>query len=335
MKSLKEPINESNLDWFDKQILEHIAIEYFNKDLYCKTYLIAEKYGVYEDLDKIVSIVKQKVFSFLVKNKNNYKNKIVFVFKNSEFNGLKNIFFGQLELSIIIDPKNNGNGAYINQYSNLNKNTSLFDKIHTTIFTDTYLSEFEIALQHELTHAYEDWNRQLKGDNYFAKKTTTDFYSLLQKNISDDNVKIFLKDALYFTLGIERNAFVSELTAFLKKNKNVIKSPTDALRILKQNQNYQTYKALYVIITEYENENIPVDIANYITSEYNRICKTNLTTNKVFKKLKHLIQKSINKFDTIIGKLCYENLNNTSIIVDNQRQYMEWRSKNKYNIYTL
>ena len=332
VKTLDETIRESKilseLDNFDKHVLTHLTITYFKKNVYCLTNLVSEKYGTYEDLNSLSSFVYKKVISYLSKN-NHHKDTLLFVFKNSEFKNLKNIFFEQLELTIVMDENKVGEGDYISEYSILNKESLLFDKVCVTIFTDKWLSDFEIALQHELTHAYENWNRQLKNDKSFINKSNTEFSSSIQNTLNDNSLQKFLKDFLYFTLNSEQNAFAAELTAVLKKNNKIIKTPLDALEVLKSTQIYQTYKGLYLAIMEYDKGNVPKNIENQIASEYNRICKTDITPNKVFKKLKHLIKKSLNKFDTLIAKLCCESLNNISIIVDNRRTCC------KYNITEL
>lgn len=338
VKTLNESIRESKilseLDEFDKNVLTHLTINYFDKNIYCRTHLVSEKYGTYEDLNSLSALIDRKIISFLSKN-DIHKDTMVFVFKNSEFKNLKNIFFEQLELTIVIDSNKVGDGEYSEKESCLNNDSLLFDKVCITVFTDKWLSDFELILQHELTHAYENWNRQLKNDKTFINKVNTDFYSEVQNILNANNLQRFLKSILYFTLDFEQNAFAAEFTSILKKNEKIIKTPLDALEVLKNTQIYQTYKGLYLAIMEYDKGNISKDVIDYITLEYNNICKTNLAPNKVFKKLKHLIQKSLNKFDTLIGKLCCENLKNISVILCNHRSYMNWQANDKYNLSTL
>ena len=318
MKTLNESIRESvimsELDEFDKRILSHLTIEYFDKNIYCKTHLIPEKYGTYEDLGALTSLVYRKLLSFRSKNDIS-KNTFVYVFRNSEFKNLKNVFFNQLELTIITDPDRIGQGNYLSEFSEMNNDTLLFDKVCIEIFTNKWFSDFDIAFQHEMTHAYENWNRQLKNDNKFSDKVNADFYKSSEDN--DNIFKKFLKTALYYTLDIERNAFVAELSAVLKRKKDVIKTPLEALEILRNTDIYKTYKDLYLTVIEYENGNIPKENVDRITNEYNIICNTNLTSEKVFKTLKKRIKKSLDKFDTLVSKLCCESLKNISIIVDN------------------
>ena len=60
-----------------------------------------------------------------------------------------------------------------------------------------------------------------------------------------------------------------------------IKNPKDALNILKNSIIYQTYKDLYIHIQEYKDNKLNKEYIDLITNEYNNICDTKLTANKV------------------------------------------------------
>jgi hypothetical protein len=87
---------------------------------------------------------------------------------------------------------------------------------------------------------------------------------------------------------------------------------------------YKAYKSLYYYINLYKDNKLDDFEINVITKEYNKISGTQLTANKVFKKLEFLINKSNRKLDNIIGKLCLENLNNASCMAP-QWLYLEDR----------
>ena len=133
---------------------------------------------------------------------------------------------------------------------------------------------------------------------------------------ADTEFSWYIKMVLYLTLEIEQNAFITELTNELNFHKDEIESPVDALNVLKQSKIYQTYKFLYRNLMRYTNKDTNQEWVKKLTEEYNKISNTNWSSEKVIKKLKHLIQKSLKKFDNIIGKLCVDSLNNPSYFME-------------------
>ena len=127
----------------------------------------------------------------------------------------------------------------------------------------------------------------------------------LKKNI----IKI-----LYFTVKEERNAFIAQMAEELKRNKSKVNNPKDAFNILKNSPIYMTYKNLYEFVHSFDNTRNTNDkeSMDIITQAYNDLCGTKMTPDKVMKKLKFLMDKAMKKFDTIVAKLCVENLNNVT-----------------------
>lgn len=316
MQSLKDTINEnlalSELDSFDNEVLSHISIEYFENYYAYMKHLVFEKYGVYDGLTELCKIISNDIDDERV-----LKDRKAFTlnYSKEELDDLPNVFFDELLINVnIINKKEEPTGSYTTDYSKLNKE-KLFDKVVINLSVRHGTDAHKI-LMHELTHAYEYWNRLIKGDTYIQDIFKSNFYKGLMPTDNDTEFSWYTKIVLYLTLGIEQNAFVTELTHELHQHQNEIKTPLDALSILKQSGIYQTYKFLYTKLIGYTNKTADEKWIRQITDTYNQLSNTNWSSEKVIKKLKHLIQKSLKKFDNIIGKLCVDSLNNPSYFID-------------------
>ena len=302
MKSLKEFIDFSNFNSFDMMVLPHITISYNEHNTHNRFHIIMEKYGVYDGLNELVDLIckdadekrKQDEFSFQL------------IYTRKELKDIKNIFFSKLVVDIELGESDN---SEYEDNESINKKTLLFDEVIINIYAEN-INELSEVLKHELTHAYNNYNLLLKDDNKMSELSNSDFYTNLYPKLYMDEFEKYLRKVLYFTIGEEQNAFIAQLSDELKQNKSKVKTPSDALNILKNSDIYKAYTGLFANIEKYKHNELDQKYINLITNEYNNICNKNLTANKVFKKLEFLINKSLKKFNNIIGKLCLENLNN-------------------------
>ena len=172
---------------------------------------------------------------------------------------------------------------------------------------------------HELTHAYNNYIMILKSDNGYIKTSKSVLYQNIQKSSSNDN-EFLLKKALYLLLGYEKNAFFAQIKDELSQNKEQIKTPYDALNVLKKSLIYQSYKNLDKQINDFFDNKLSENDIKEIETAYIKITQEKKTANQIFKTLRSLSKKTLKKLDNQLPKLCIENLNNI-LITDDTNMY--------------
>lgn len=307
MKSLTKFIKEelTKIDEVDYSILQHLAIEYKENHLYSRTRVILEKYVVYdgcEELAKhIVKLAKKDDYHTVVKlTKDNLQD-------------FKNIFFENIIVNI--DTSEDNGAEYIDN-EELNKDL-LFDEVVINVFlTKQYISELQSTLMHELTHAYNNYMMLLKGNRNYINVAKSTLYKNIVSFPEKINAEYHIKRAMYFLLGYEKNAFISQIKADLENNKDKIYGPIDALNVLKKSDTYVIYQRLNKAIGRYFNNNLSEEKIKEIEDAYADITGQKMTRNKIFKKLQALSDKTMKKLDKLLPKLCVESLNNVLITDD-------------------
>ena len=301
MKKLIDYININN-NLIEEQVLSHLAIEYKINDVGEGKKIINEKYGIYNGCEELADYIVDDIF-----NSKELDNQ--FVYHCDDLQEIKNIYFNKL----IIDVDTSADcGGECDDNIHINKNLKIDE-----VFINIYLlkptkSEVKGILMHELTHIYNNYIMQLKGNMNYIKTSGSYMY----KNIIDTNCGVTereIKQVLYFLLGYERNAFIAQLKSELDTHKNKIKNPLDALKILKQCKIYNAYIRTYNTIQYYINyskENKESELIANIYKQIIGIENSNETTQKILKRLKAQSIKAIKKLNSIIPKLCVENLNN-------------------------
>ena len=112
MKKLSEYINKSNIieNYIDYSILQHLAIEYKENNLYSKNHIILEKYGVYDGCEELAQFIYDKV------EKEGMDNQ--YEFTKDELLKFSNIFFEKIVIDI--DTSEDKGGEYLdNEVSDL------------------------------------------------------------------------------------------------------------------------------------------------------------------------------------------------------------------------
>ena len=310
MRTIEETLTEqaeiAELDSFDYEVLQHLAIAYKFNNTHVMFY-VNEKFGVYDGLKELCGFVYKDIYNNIVLKK---LKKFELDYTRDQFKDIPNIFFECLHLSI--DTTKELGAECDDENVHLNLKTLLFDDIFINVWMEDHHDMSE-QIRHEMTHLYNHYNSVLKGSKYFKELSSSKFYKdIIDRNYDLSMIQKEVRRILYLTLDEERNAFIAQLSGELNKYKKYVETPMDALKILKECSIYKAYKSLYYYINLYKDNKLSQDIIDTIVDEYNYISETQLTANKVFKKLEFLINKSNRKLDNIIGKLCLENLNNAS-----------------------
>ena len=301
MKNLNEYINTNHIDEYDKLLLAHLAIEYKVNDIAEGKRIINEKYGIYDGCEEICDYIMKDIFSHRDLD-GEYR------YTREDFKKYPNIFFKTLIVDL---DTSSDDGGECDDNIIIDKD-HLVEEVRIDIYDDKPTkSSIKSALMHELTHTYNNYIMQVKGNMGYIETSQSDMY----KNIIDMSggiIEIEIKQILYFLLGYERNAFITQLKAELEDQKAKIKTPHDALRILKNSPVYIRYRKLlntidYLIKKQQDNpeSTFIADIYKNITGKHK-----DESSIKILKRLKSSSIKAIKKLDNIIPKLCVENLNN-------------------------
>lgn len=301
MQNFTNYIKESANDCISESLLSHIAIEYKVNDIGEGRRIVNEKYGIYDGCEELANYITNDIFS-------RHAFDDASQYSKENLGDIKNIFFK--ELTVDIDTSSDDGGECDDEISI--GNDLLIDEIYINIYLgNPTKSEIKGILMHELTHIYNNYIMQLKGDKNFIKTSRSAMYQNII-DMSGGPIERDIKTVLYFLLGYERNAFIAQLKAELEDHKDKINTPREALEILKNCSIYKTYMRINNILTRHiSNQNENPD-SQLIAQIYKQITgdKSNESSMKILKRLKSQSNKAIKKLNTVIPKLCVENLNN-------------------------
>lgn len=259
-----------------------------------------EKYGVFDGCENLA----RRICEYIVKwNKTVTVNSPKIVkFKISDSN-----WVGVVELLLYNDTNSNIAAAYVPNKSNI------IDKVFNTLYLQINLKNFSkekilVSLMHELTHAYEDYNRIVKG-----KETLSDV--VLKTGYNRNLVGMYMgyKNCLsyifYYIHGFERNAFITDLYAELKNCHERFVKIDDIIDFLKHTDFYGNY----MVICDWIDDIAKIDNKD----EQDAILKfcENDISNMKFRSYKHFVKyllkkkySILKKYNTLIPKIAYDYL---------------------------
>ena len=305
MKLLHDTINESEilseLDDFDKSILSHIALYFYKNRVFYRYHLSLERYGVYEGLGELGTHIFQEVKRECQKQSDAFELR----YNKADFKGISNLFFEHLIIGI--GTTDDSGGEYDDSESKFS-DEMLLENAYINIYSYEIKDVFPI-LCHEITHAYNHWKLMVKSSDGIADLCNQDSYSKFMSSEHIGDRTLLVRKVLSLTLKSDQNAFVEQMAGELKEKygnekKLKIYSPVEALNYIKNTDLYNAYKNLFNCVSQYDGGRIDDELAKEIKDEYNRISNTDFDSDKVFKKLKFLMNKLLKKFEKQIGKLC-------------------------------
>lgn len=301
METFKEYINKVNIS---DSLELHFYSEFVLNESFKESYFeINEKYGSYIGQKELIIDLAKEIWN-VIDNKEPVDN---FKLYKEDLKDYSNIFFNELEIQL-----NNKYTAYTVNKSKYNAQDKIFDKVLIFInYSD--VKDYEdlcSILMHELLHAYNNF----KG--YLSKSKLT-LLDLTDKNSSysqtifngKPTVENICKRILNNIRQWEQNAYIGELSIELEKNKfdlseyhNIKDAYKKALEIFKNSDTWIQYSVLwnYLISLKYNKEKQEI-----FAKTYNDINGTNLTFNRIYKKLDGLFDKILLKIETKIPKIFY------------------------------
>jgi len=277
-------------------IKSHLFIEYYfkKKRLYLLEELnyykninqLLENFGIFKNADSIANIIYKNILNDNLEfNLNNdWIDNIKFMYNNTI------IAAYDTKNSKIINNKFNPLILHINKEKLLNDENSVIS-----------------IIVHELQHAYEDYNRQIKNKENLMTSLLKNNYLKITK-YTDDEIKKQINYILYFSNKIEQNAFIAQLVKQINNEKYNFNSIEEIYNYIKTKSVFKNYIKVLNWIDLYINCN-DLDIQNNIINYLNNIINNNFNTyNQVIKFLNNKKEKMLNKFNKIIPKIIYNNI---------------------------
>lgn len=225
-----------------EKLEEHLYCEFKYGSGYYKP-LVKEERGRIPMLDEYMEIFN----NILMANVNNGNNSIV-INKNI-FSGIDNCFFDkcEIEVKLIKNAFTDSKGGYypMTSENDILNNKMKFLVIDLEIYGPTYnecVDEAIITFSHELTHAYEDYERLVNGrQGIDSEAENIGYYDMIEAiNNGVSGLSAKIAGIMYEFNKSERNAHLSELYAELCKMN--YSTSSEAFNAIRQTTPYSTYE---------------------------------------------------------------------------------------------
>lgn len=274
-------------------------VDYINDRLLSHTKLyLNESRGIFDGCYDLAIFLNEKITKAISKNKN-----YIEIDKKSIEDVIKQKMFFE-KLSLLIDRTSD---IFTARYRLDNVNLSdsgLLEDVCIYIGVkeySRYRENYVDILVHELTHAFNNYNLIIHG--------ASSIYDII-KDIDYDRMRDFhvhnvpliireLRRSLYILQPYEKNSFISQLIANIKKlmetgeikeKRNLTSS--EIMDYIRKTDIYKAYKDISILISLYKNGELTESEIKSIEDEYNKIYKTN---NKKCKYIMHILEVLMNR----------------------------------------
>lgn len=153
------------------------------------------------------------------------------------------------------------------------------DYMFINVSTKLKPNEIYDKIEHELTHAYEDFKRQSNSKITLYQSTIKSQFDKLDFNDKDSELTKKLKSILYLLDRAEQNAFLAQFDGILGNNK--YKTIADAYDKIYKSKLYKQIKDMTIIL-DFDDKNITKSICD----EYRYIYGVKDSDNKIIKKIR-------------------------------------------------
>ena len=241
-----------------------------------------ESYGVFNGCETLA----KKIYNRLRELKLQNGERIIITLELEN-----NQWIDSIDVMAYVDEQSNTGASYISSselalYGNRNK----FSPLELTVNLNS--KNIVVNLMHELTHAYEDYNRRIKGKKNMIDRALESGYHLNKRVGNYDNEKKYLSFILYYLTDFEINAHLSQLKGELQNcNKHFynIQEIVDFLRktdVYKRYSIIKSYIDFFSSISDEKSQSIVLswvsdlsnlkfraykNFVNYINEKYNKI----------------------------------------------------------------
>lgn len=297
------------MDSIDKSFLAHLFIEcYFNPNkglieeaFFNERKVLFEEYGLFRGCDKLSEYIldyisdinvypdQSQIVNIKIDN-SGFIDTITILLYNSQ-NG--NTASYVPNRSVLVN--SNGNVKFSPAYLTINKNKGI--KLSVII--------------HELTHAYEDYNRRVNKAETVSDKSLKLGYA----KIANEDVLNFYdrlaKESLYRISSFEKNAFVAQIAGECIEKETPCLTVKEAYDFIRGSKTYKNYKILMdnlKLLYEDDLQDTPYTLEGFMDS-FMRFSNYKFKTVSQFRKFcKNKAYKIERKFNNIIPKIIYKYL---------------------------
>ena len=301
---------------FEDSIARHIFLElYYNHDrevLLTENFLteseLFEQYGLFPECKSIGDKIGEAVEPYLGMEVG--KRYTIDIPINSAW-------IGNVHINVIREPKNVVKARYFPDSSKLITKTDgskFFQDITIEINmaqVDGRLWWAKVASMHELTHAYEDFNRRNNGaedlGSIYRKRGMSKYHGLSDKEKTEEINKLY--NIFYVINSCERNAFIATIRAEFEQCPDPFSSIQGVIDWYKGTESYVFFAKTVNEFNEFVEITDPVR-QKEVLSEIEKV------SNLKFKNYNHFIKyasgelrKSISKLNTMIPKYAADILN--------------------------
>lgn len=268
--------------------------------------LVLEQYGLIPHLDDYCNILYNYVKNEIVKK--NFKITLI----ENIFKDIPNVFFRQPSFVIDYTPSNEHH--YYGKYSpmlnefNFNKSTKKFNLLQINMKFSC--NEYELysllkkTFAHELTHAYEDWQRCC----HEASGIMTKEYERLDLHHPNPFFKTTI-DILYHLTDFESRAYIATFYAELedKVNKTENLTKKKIFQLVKDSPIYSHYMKIFNAYMKLKSPNAPEEMKQIFFDSYSQVLNKNFQNYEaVISDLGRRINESWYQFRNNASKIAYD-----------------------------
>ena len=226
-----------------------------------------------------------------------------------------NHWIDSIEVFVFCD-ENSHTGASFNPYSEiiLCGDRKKFSPLKLTLNLKS--SNIVVCLMHELTHAYEDYNRRIKQKKSILQKAYDNGYHLNNSIGNYDNAKKYLSFILYYLNDFEINAHISQIKGELQNCNKHFVNIEQIVDFLRETDVYKRYH----IIKNY------IDFFSGVTDELSQIIVMSWIedlSNLKFRSYQNFVKYMNKKYDKLerhmnrfIPKIAYEYLDYGNVLTN-------------------
>ena len=292
MKSLSVFIREQLENHTD----EHIILEPMRFD---------ERFGLFYGCQEMTEIIIKKIKYYWETKSNEYPNVFGFELLPKDFNDIDNVFFSVLRI-YVTDAFNSTYNPNVTVY---NEDAHKLEYVEIVINVNGDDNELQRKIEHELTHAFEDYNRKVFFSKSLREILDENYIKAIKKMSNMNNKLEEIQSArfIHYLNKQEINANMGAFEAALHNKK--FDKYEDGMKLIKATNTYKHYEdlaeVLELMIEKKLEKEVIDDICNSLRSydEYK-----NHTNNQIIKNLENRLRKFFKKFNKIIPKLVYDKL---------------------------
>ena len=296
MKSLSVFIREQLENHTD----EHIILEPMHFD---------ERFGLFYGCQEMTEIIIKKIKYYWETKSNEYPNGFGFEMLPKDFNDIDNVFFSVLRIYVT----NAFNSTYNPNVTVYNEDVHKLEYVEIVINVNGDDNELQRKIEHELTHAFEDYNRKVFFSKSLREILDENYIKAIKKMSNMNNKLEEIQSArfIHYLNKQEINANMGAFEAALHNKK--FDKYEDGMKLIKATNIYKHYKdlaeVLELMIEKKLEKEVIDDICNCLRSydEYK-----NHTNSQIIKSLENRLRKFFKKFNKMIPKLVYDKLSNVN-----------------------